>query len=130
MNNNNNNQMWINLKKVIIALPVMNRILLYALLFAVFNADAQNAKLTGKIKVYFTRPVDTAFSKGIIAEQPYKAIDDTLVAYINRARHDIDIAIYNYTYASTIADIAGAINNACTRGVKVRIIYDGSTGNT
>jgi phosphatidylserine/phosphatidylglycerophosphate/cardiolipin synthase-like enzyme len=109
----------------------MNRLLiLYILLSPAFQLNAQRTTLNGKIKIYFTRPVDTSFSKGIYAEQPYKAIDDTLVAYINRAKYTMDIAIYNYTYASTIADIAGAINNAYNRGVKVRIIYDGSVGNT
>lgn len=95
----------------------------------IVSINAQKT-LNGKIKVYFTKSVDTSVSKGVYAEQLFKAVDDTLVAYINRAKYSLDIAIYNYTYASTIADIAAAINNAYSRGVKVRIIYDGSVGNT
>ncbi|MBI2269491.1 MAG: T9SS type A sorting domain-containing protein [Bacteroidetes bacterium] len=95
----------------------------------VASVNAQKT-LSGKIKVYFTKSVDTSVSKGVYAEQLFKTVDDTLVAYINRAKYSLDIAIYNYTYASTIADIAAAINKAYNRGVKVRIIYDGSVGNT
>lgn len=104
-------------------------LVLFVFLCSIVSVKAQNT-LTGKIKVYFTKPVDTSVSKGIIAQQLYKSVDDTLIAYINRAKFSLDIAIYNYTYASTIADIAGAINNAFNRGVKVRIIYDGSVTNT
>lgn len=107
----------------------MKYFLVLIFLFCAISINAQKT-LNGKIKVYFTKTVDTTVSKGINAQQLYKAVDDTLVAYINRAKYTLDIAIYNYTYASTIADIAGAINNAYNRGVKVRIIYDGSVGNT
>ena len=104
----------------------MKRILFILLCFACYASFAQS----NKIKVYFTKPVNNSYSTGVNAVQLYKSMDDTLVAYINRAKRTLDIAIYNYTYSSMIADIAGAINNAYTRGVRVRIIYDGSVGNT
>jgi len=103
--------------------------LIVVLVCLIHFVNAQNY-LNGKIKIYFTKSVDTTVSTGVYAQQLYKAIDDTLVAYINRTKHDLDIAIYNYTYASTISDIAGAINAAYNRGVKVRMIYDGSVSNT
>lgn len=108
----------------------MRGIFYFGFLFCCIVSISAQTTLNGKIKVYFTKSVDTTVSRGIYAEQLLKAVDDTLVAYINRAKFSLDIAIYNYTYASTIADIAAAINNAYNRGVKVRIIYDGSAGNT
>lgn len=54
---------------------------------------------------------------------------DTIVAYINRAKYTLDIAVYNYT--STFPAIAVAVNNAVNvRGVKVRWIYDTNQSNT
>ncbi len=85
---------------------------------------------TGKITVYFTTPVDTTVSTGTNAIWLNNLADDTLVQYINRSKYSLDICIYNTTNSASIADIAGAINSAYSRGVKVRVIYDGSVGNT
>lgn len=83
----------------------------------------------GKIKIYFNKPVNNAVSNGINAVYLNKTADDTLVTYINRAKKTLDIAVYNYSQTSNIANIANAVNAAYTRGVKVRWIYDGSQTN-
>lgn len=84
---------------------------------------------TGNIKVYFTRPVDTTVATGAKAKQLYRLVDDTCIAYINRAKQSIDIAIYNFNVEG-ISNIAGALNAAYTRGVQVRVVTDGGTNNS
>jgi len=83
-----------------------------------------------KIICYFTRPVDTIVSSGVNAIYLNNSSDDTLVQYINRAQESIDIAIYNTTNSGSVANIAGALNTAYANGIKIRVIYDGSVGNT
>lgn len=58
--------------------------------------------------------------------------DDSIAAHINRAKYTIDIAQYDYTssVSGKVAVIATAANNAYLRGVVVRWIYNGSSGNT
>ncbi|MCX6267769.1 MAG: phospholipase D-like domain-containing protein [Bacteroidetes bacterium] len=84
---------------------------------------------TGNIKTYFTRPVDTTGAIGPKAIQIYRAVDDTCIAYINRAKQTIDIAIYNFNVEG-ISNIASALNAAYARGVKVRVVTDGGTNNS
>jgi len=85
---------------------------------------------TGTIKTYFTRPVDTTVATGPKAIQIYRAVDDTCIAYINRAKYSIDIAIYNFNVEG-ISNIANALNSAYTnRGVAVRVVTDGGTNNS
>ncbi|QQS51786.1 MAG: T9SS type A sorting domain-containing protein [Bacteroidota bacterium] len=82
-----------------------------------------------QIKVYFNSTVDTSVAIGEKAITLYQAIADTLVSYINRATESIDMAIYNLdTYNSN--QIVSALNSAHTRGVLVRVVYDGSTSNS
>ena len=83
-----------------------------------------------KIICYFTKPVDTTVSTGVNAIYLNNVADDTLVQYINRAQQSIDIAIYNTTNSVSVADIAAALNTAYANGIRIRVIYDGSTGNT
>ncbi len=85
---------------------------------------------TGDIKVYFNRSVDTLQANGASnhAIQLSNAIDDTLIAYINRAKYTIDFTIYNFDN-NNISNISAALNAAYTRGVKIRGIYDGAAGN-
>lgn len=83
---------------------------------------------TGAIKVYFNHASDNSVSTGTNAVYLNKLIDDTLIAYINRATQSLDIAIYNASSSSSISDIASAINAAYNRGVKVRLVYE--AGNT
>ena len=66
---------------------------------------------TGTIKTYFTRPVDTSVSTGTKAIQIYRAVDDTCIAYINRAKYSIDIAMYNFNVEG-LSNIATALNAA------------------
>ena len=81
-----------------------------------------------KIKVYFNNPVNTAVSSGVNAVYLNNSLDDTLIAYINRAKYTMDIAIYSYSQSSFISDIGAAINAAYNRGVNIRVIYDGGNG--
>jgi hypothetical protein len=85
---------------------------------------------TGKITIYFNHPVNNSVSTGVNAIYLNQTIDDTLVAYINRAKFTLDIAVYNYIQTAAIASISTAINNAYSRGVKIRWIYNGSSSNT
>ncbi|MCF8450770.1 MAG: T9SS type A sorting domain-containing protein [Taibaiella sp.] len=97
-------------------------ILLLIIAFSL-HANAQN-----KIKYYFTQPVNTSVSKGVNAQYLNNTMGDTIIAYINRSKYTLDIAVYNYT--STFPGIAVAVNNAHNRGVKVRWIYDVNSSNT
>lgn len=104
----------------------MKKTMIYSvivLLFAVNSAFANS-----RIKYYFNKPVNNSVSKGVNAIYLNNCMGDTLIAYINRAKYTLDIAVYNYT--STMPGIASAINSATTRGVKVRWIYDSSSSNT
>ena len=83
-----------------------------------------------KIICYFNHPVDNSVSTGINAIYLNKTLDDTLIAYINRAKYSIDVAVYNFAENSTISSISDAINNAYARGVKIRWIYNGSSSNS
>ena len=81
--------------------------------------------MRGLVRVYFTQPVDNSFSNGINATYLNNVIFDTLAAYINRAKYTVDICQYEYeTYTGD--PIYTAINNAHTRGVKIRYIQDSS----
>ncbi|OIP02050.1 MAG: hypothetical protein AUJ98_02610 [Bacteroidetes bacterium CG2_30_33_31] len=84
---------------------------------------------SGDIKVYFNHPTDHSVSTGVNAITLTNAIDDTLVKYIDRAQATIDFTMYNFNSAN-IANIATALNNAYTRGVVVRVIFDNAANNT
>ncbi len=85
---------------------------------------------TGTIKAFFDRSVNLAVSSGPSNNASYLSngtIADTIAAYINRAHATLDIAIYDWDNATGGAKITTAVNAAATRGVKVRVVYDGST---
>lgn len=107
---------------------------LFRLVFAAGLAMLSSTAFAGdKIKVYFNHTVDNSVSTGTNAINLNGKIDDTLAAYINRAKYTLDIAVYNFTSTSTgLATVFNAVNNAYTRGVKVRWIYNGTsaTANT
>ena len=112
--------------------------LIYVQAFSVAGADTGFSGLknfitqsisSGTITTYFTRPVDTTVSTGTKAIQIYRAVDDTCIAYINRAKQSIDVAIYNFN-AEGISNIASALNAAYSRGVVVRVVTDGGTNNS
>jgi phosphatidylserine/phosphatidylglycerophosphate/cardiolipin synthase-like enzyme len=96
--------------------------------FSSVKVFATQSNSSGNIKVYFNTPVDHSVSKGANAVYLNKAIDDTLIAYINRVKESIDFTIYNFNN-SNISNISAALNNAHKRGVKVRIISCGTAKN-
>jgi phosphatidylserine/phosphatidylglycerophosphate/cardiolipin synthase-like enzyme len=122
-----------------ITIPGLNSAdLVYVQAFSVATTDTGFSGLktfitqsnsTGNIKTYFTRPVDTTVASGPKAIQIYRAVDDTCIAYINRAKQTIDIAIYNFNVEG-ISNIASALNAAYNRGVVVRVVTDGGTNNS
>ncbi len=98
------------------------------------SANAQQIFGPGHhIVVYSTHAVDTTVAKphnkavGLI-----RSAGDTLIAYINRAKYTLDIAVYDYVEDSTwyeggyVPPIHTAINNAYARGVKIRWIHNAS----
>jgi phosphatidylserine/phosphatidylglycerophosphate/cardiolipin synthase-like enzyme len=84
---------------------------------------------TGNIKVYFNQAVDNSVKTHKAAIDLGDDIDDTLIAYINRAKSSIDFTMYNWV-ESNISSVSGALNAADARGVTVRVIFDGSANNT
>jgi len=101
------------------------------ILFAFLLLLSQYSYAGNKIRIYFNHPVDNTVSTGVNAVYLPSSISDTLVAYINRAKYTIDVAVYNYTSTAPVGSaIASAINNAYSRGVVVRWIYDGGQSNS
>ena len=100
------------------------RVILILIILSSVAANAGN-----KIKFYFNHPVDNSVSTMEKAVYLNSCTADTMIAYINRAHYTIDVAVYDFSYGS-YANIAGAINSAYGRGVKVRWIYDGSSTNS
>ncbi len=96
--------------------------------FAGTNVYATRSLSTGDIKVYFTSTVDTSYNTGVKATQLDDLLDDTLIAYINRAEESIDFAIYNFN-TQNISNITAALNTAHSNGIDIRVVYDGSTAN-
>jgi len=88
---------------------------------------ATQSMSSGTINVYFNHPVNTTYAQTQNAVNLGNTLDDMLISYIDACSSTLDIAIYNSYSPSAIAGIAGAINSAYTRGVQVRVIYDGST---
>lgn len=84
---------------------------------------------TGKILAYFIQPVNNNYA---FDNNPAKFLnrlsDDTLIAYINRAKQTLDIAIYNWNNTG-LSNITNAVNAAFARGVNVRVIADGGSAN-
>ncbi|MCF6331949.1 MAG: phospholipase D-like domain-containing protein [Draconibacterium sp.] len=112
--------------------------IIYAKVFSVFNTDtafssigvfATKSNSSGDIKVYFNTPVNTDLSTGTIAQYIGKAMNDTLIAYINRAKETIDFCIYNINN-SGLSNVSEALNSAHNRGVRIRFITSGSTAHT
>ena len=102
----------------------MKHILILTFLIPFFSTG-QN-----KIKVYSTQPVDTTISSGINAIYLNQSLDDTLIAYIQRAKYTIDIAVFSYDQYGQMSNIANAINQAKSTGIEIRWIYCGGVGNS
>lgn len=111
--------------------------IIYANAYTIFQTDTAQSNIkayatqsnsSGKMLAYFNTPVDHSVSKGVNAVYLNRAIDDTLIAYINRATESIDFTIYNFNN-SNISNISNALNDAFLRGIKVRIISCGTANN-
>lgn len=80
---------------------------------------------SGNIQAYFNTAPDTMGDSEAANHFLHQAIDDTLIAYINRAEETLDLTIYDFNNEG-ISNVSEAINNAHNRGVRVRFISDGS----
>ncbi|PIF05459.1 MAG: hypothetical protein CSA36_06460 [Draconibacterium sp.] len=109
--------------------------IVYAQCFSIFNNDtasfamqayATQSLSTGKINVFFNTPADTSVATGAHAMDIGTLMEDTLIAYINRAEETIDFCIYNINN-NGISNVANALNAATQRGVQVRVITCGHT---
>ena len=102
----------------------MKIILIFSSFFLlVMSINAQNEKISEKIKVYFNHSVNNNASA--IADAVYIShFEDTVVAYINRIQSTLDIAIYS----TESLPIVNAINAAAARGVVIRYIAAANTG--
>jgi phosphatidylserine/phosphatidylglycerophosphate/cardiolipin synthase-like enzyme len=86
---------------------------------------------SGDVKTYFNRTVNNSVASPStnLAIRLNNSFSDTIAAYIDRCDLTLDIAIYNFSAAGTIA-IVNAINAAYQRGVTIRIISDGNNSNS
>ncbi len=112
--------------------------IIYAKVFSVLNTDtafsqtgvfATESNSSGDIKVYFNTQVNSDVSTGTPAKYIGKAMNDTLIAYINRAEETIDFCIYNINN-SGLSNVSEALNSAFNRGVRIRFITSGSTAHS
>ncbi len=112
--------------------------IVYAQPFSVLQSDtafssvgifATQSGSTGEMKVYFNTEVDQSESNGAIANYIGKAMEDTLIAYIGRAKESIDFCIYNINNGG-LSNISSALNEAATRGVAIRFITCGTTNHS
>jgi phosphatidylserine/phosphatidylglycerophosphate/cardiolipin synthase-like enzyme len=88
---------------------------------------------SGDIKVYFNSSVNVNYANSTEnqAITLNNSIDDTLIAYINRAQESIDLMVYNLDkVGSSMSNIVGALNQAYSNGRNVRVIYNEDTGNS
>lgn len=88
------------------------------------NTYITQSNSSGDMKAYFTTAVDTSYSSGDYAVMLDDAVDDTLIAYMNRAKYSIDFSIYHFNNTN-LSNISAALNAAHNRGVTVRVVFDG-----
>jgi len=79
---------------------------------------------TGKIEVYFNHIVDVSYANDEEAQWT-PSIKDTIISYIDSAKHTIDVTMYDVENA----EIIEALNEARERGVWIRYISDEGTEN-
>ncbi len=88
-------------------------------------AQPLTSRSSGIIRVYFTNPVDNTIS-------PYADgicnlhMEDTIVAYINKAEQTLDMCVYDNRSNAIIT----AVNQAYLRGVTVRFISETTSLNS
>ncbi len=80
---------------------------------------------SGEILAYFTGSVDTSVATEEEAISLGFDMNDTIAAYITRAQHTLDIAVYNINNDL----IESAINTAYDNGVQIRYIAQGTNAN-
>lgn len=95
-------------------------------------AYATKSLSSGDIKVFFNHPVQPEDSVSGMNHASFLdgCMDDSLFAYLNRAKETIDIAVYNMASDGLDSPLSTILNNASKRGVQVRIIYNQSSANT
>ncbi len=91
--------------------------------FSSITAFVTESNSTGTMHIYFNSEIDESLATETIARNIGDAMEDTLAAYINNAEESIDLSIYNFNNSI----IRNALNTACDRGVKIRIITCGTT---
>ena len=82
---------------------------------------------SGRMRPWFTNSVDHAYAwpASNLAVDVQTAMRDSVAAVIDRAQQTLDIAIYNWNDNT----ILNAVIRAKTRGVQVRVAYDGTIAN-
>ena len=91
--------------------------------FSAIGVFATVSNSSGTVHAYFNNSVDHSVSIIENAHNIGTSMNDTIKAYIDKAQHTLDIAIYNHSDAL----ITTAINDAYNRGVAVRYLTCGST---
>lgn len=123
-----------------VTVPGLNPAVIYNLqAFSVTNSDTSfsgniissttsPSSTTGVINVYFNKSVNTTVSSGVNANanSDFKTL---LIQRINNAKRSIDVALYSLS-GTVGADIASALLNARSRGVKLRVIGEYDTRTT
>lgn len=97
--------------------------------FSNIGAYVTESNSSGKIDVYFNTEVNTQYKTISEAKNIGNALEDTLIAYINRAAESIDFCIYNINN-SGLSSVSEALNNAYNRGIEVRFITCGTTAHS
>ncbi len=92
------------------------------LLFAIFELFTANSQ---PIRVLFNQTVDNS-SSNITNALTSTHLEDTICKLINHANSSIDIAVWD----NGSTNIVTALNNAYTRGVRVRYISSSNSTNT
>ena len=94
--------------------------------YSALYAFATQSTSSGAIRVCFNNSVDTSVATIENAQFSGVYTNDSIKAYIDKAMHTLDIAVYNHSDAM----ITSAINDAYERGVRVRYITCESTTTT
>ena len=94
--------------------------------YSALYAFSTQSTSSGEIRLCFNNPVDTSVATIENAQFSGVYTNDTIKAYIDKAMHTLDVAIYNHSDAL----ITSAINDAYDRGVRVRYITCASTTTT
>jgi phosphatidylserine/phosphatidylglycerophosphate/cardiolipin synthase-like enzyme len=96
-------------------------------LFTPMDAFATKSLSSGKITAVFNNSVNTDVANSPDNHAVYStAVLDTVIAYIERAQNTIDLALYN----TGLSRLVTAVNSAYNRGVEIRYVAEGKTGNT